>query len=160
MQLLADDDILNNIADMVLELQNQENITLPALRRQLAETERGIENMLNAIQQGILNSSTKKRLDALEEAKAELEVKILQEEMQKPMLTKEQILFWLHKFRGIDITLLEHRQRLIDVFVNAIYLYDDKVVFMFNYKDGAKTVSLKDIKGSDIIADRVPRQTA
>ena len=32
----------------------------------------------------------------------------------------------------------------IDIFVNAIYLYDDKIVFTFNYKDDAKTVSLKD----------------
>jgi len=36
---------------------------------------------------------------------------------------------------GIDITQLEQRQRLIDTFVNAVYLYDDKIVLTFNYKD-------------------------
>jgi hypothetical protein len=95
----------------------------------------------------VLTESTKKRLDELEASKSEIEVKILQEEMQKPLLTKEQILFWLHKFRGIDTSVREHRQRLIDTFVNTVYLYDDKIVLTFNYKDGSKTVTMGDVEG-------------
>lgn len=30
---------------------------------------------------------------------------------------------------------------LIDTFVNAIYLYDDKMLITFNYKDGTKTIT-------------------
>ena len=37
---------------------------------------------------------------------------------------------------------LESRKRLIDTFVNSIYLYNDKIVFAFNYKDGTKAVTL------------------
>jgi len=92
------------------------------LRKQLVEAERGIENMLNAIQQGVLTQSTKARLDNLELTKSDIEVKILQEEIDTPLLTKEQILYWLHKFRGIDTTKKEHRQLLIDTFVNSVYL--------------------------------------
>ncbi|HBT63973.1 MAG TPA: recombinase family protein, partial [Ruminococcaceae bacterium] len=51
---------------------------------QLDETEKAIANMLNAIQQGIFNKSTKGRLDELEAVKSDLEVKIIQEEMQRP----------------------------------------------------------------------------
>jgi len=153
MKMLADDAILDNLAVAVIDLQKRENTTLPLLRKQLTEAERGIENMLNAIQQGVLTSSTKKRLDDLETAKSDLEVRILQEEMEKPLLTKEQILFWLHKFHGIDTTKQEQRQRLIDTFVNAVYLYDDKIVLTFNYKDGAKTITMPEISdsfGSDL----------
>ena len=43
---------------------------------------------------------------------------------------------------------------MIDGFINAIYLYDDKITFTFNYKDGTKTVFLSEINctpsGSDI----------
>jgi DNA invertase Pin-like site-specific DNA recombinase len=145
--MLADNVIIKNVADMVLTLQKQENVTLPMLRKQLAETERGIQNMLNAIQQGVLNQSTKQRLDELEAAKSDIEVRVLQEELQKPLLTREQILFFLHKFRNIDTTKQEQRQHLIDIFVNAIYLYDDKLVLTFNYKDGAKTITADEIKG-------------
>jgi hypothetical protein len=147
MKMLANDDILNKIADMIMDLQKQENITLPLLKKQLAEVEKGITNMLNAIQSGVLTESTKKRLDDLEASKSEIEVKILQEELHKPLLTKKQILFWLHKFRGIDTSVREHRQRLIDTFVNAVYLYDDKIVLTFNYKDGSKTVTMSDVEG-------------
>jgi DNA invertase Pin-like site-specific DNA recombinase len=152
-QMIGSDAILSKIADMVLELQKQENVTLPLLKKQLTETERSIENMLNAIQQGILTSSTKQRLEELEAAKSDIKVKILQEQIHKPLLTKEQILFWLHKFRGIDISKKDQRQRLIDTFVNAIYLYDDKIVLTFNYKEGSKTLSLKDLESSDLFRD-------
>lgn len=60
--------------------------------------------MLNAIQQGIFTPSTKQRLEELEESKERLTVSILQEELQKPRLTKEQALFFLHRFRTIDTT--------------------------------------------------------
>ena len=101
--------------------------------------------MLNAIQQGIFNKSTKGRLDELEVVKSDLEVKILQEEMQRPLLKREHITFWIHRFRKLDVTKPEQRQRLIDSFVNAIYLFDDKLVITFNYKEGSKTIALGDI---------------
>ena len=63
-RVLQDEEI-SRIADSIISLQNSENTTVPALKKQLAETERGIENMLNAIQQGILTASTKDRLEAL-----------------------------------------------------------------------------------------------
>lgn len=97
-----DDGVINKIADTVFALQGKESDAIPMLKKQLAETQKGIENMLNAIQAGIFNESTKKRLDELEERKNQLEVSILQEELQHPVLTKEQILFWLHKFRTTD----------------------------------------------------------
>ena len=160
--VLMDTGLLERIADMVLELQARENTQLPQLRKQLAETETSIENMLNAIQQGIFNASTKKRLDALEAAKSELEIQILQEEMQKPLLTKEQILFWFHRFRGIDTTMRDQRQRLIVFFINGVYLYDDRFVITFNYKDGTKTIMLEDIEkefGSDFSTRGAPHAT-
>ena len=42
----------------------------------LRDAESGIQNMLNAIQAGILTSSTKERLEQLEETKRELEARI------------------------------------------------------------------------------------
>ena len=58
-QRVLQDDEISRIADSILALQAGEDTTIPALKKQLADTERGIENMLNAIQQGVLTSSTK-----------------------------------------------------------------------------------------------------
>ena len=112
--------------------------------------ERLINNILNAIQAGIFTPSTKQRLDELEETKSQLEVSILQEEMHKPLLTREQIAFFIYRFRKFDVTKREQRQRLIDSFVNAVYLYEDKIILTFNYKDGSKTITLAEVEGSDL----------
>ena len=133
MNILADDSVLEYITELIMGLQAKENTDLPRFKEQLDETEKAINNMLNAIQQGIFNRSTKGRLDELEAVKSDLETKILQEEIQRPTLTKEKILFWLHKFRGIDTSKHDKWQWLIDTFINAIYLDDDKIFFTFNY---------------------------
>ena len=103
--------------------------------------------MLTAIAQGIVTPSTKKKLNDLESEKSELEIQLLQEEISQKRLTREQILFWLHKFRKIDTTDREQRIRLIDCFANAVYVYDDgRIVPTFNYTDGGKTVIADEIE--------------
>ena len=81
------------IADRVMELQSQESSELPALRKQLEETEQGITNMLNAIQMGMINASTKQRLDELAERKKDIELRIIQEKIKKPLLSREDVTF-------------------------------------------------------------------
>jgi len=163
-QIIFDDALIDQIADTVMELQDQENTILPLLRRQYAETQRGIDNLLNAMQQGIITPSTKQRMKDLEQQKNDLSVQIMREEMAHPALTKDQIVFWLQRFRKLDTKKLEHCRRLIDTFVNALYLYDDRMVFVFNYKDGAKTVTFAEIEasgiGSDLNALVAPKETA
>lgn len=54
--------------------------------------------------------------------------------------------FWLHRFRKLDVTKQSHRKMLIDTFINAIFLYDDKMLITFNYKDGTKTITFGEAK--------------
>ena len=126
MKMVMDDKAIEAIVSMLMELQNRESSSLPLYEKELKDTEAAIDNMLNAIQQGIFNKSTKARLDELEAAKDELENMIACEKLAKPKITEEQMMFWLHRFRKLDVSKKEHRQMLIDTFVNAIYLYDDK----------------------------------
>ena len=157
---LVFDDLIEKLADKAMALQGKENTTLPLLKKQYADTQKSIDNMLDAIQQGILTASTKERLESLEKQKSELSVQIVKEEMAKPMLSREQIVFWFHRFRKLDTKKLEHRRRLIDSFVNAIFLYDDRITFTFNYKDGSKTITFAELEksglGSDINALAAP----
>ena len=139
--LIMDDTVIDSLVSSVMELQNKENIRLPLYEKQLRETETGIQNMLNAIQAGILTSSTKERLETLETQKKELEAKIAEERLAKPKLSEDFVRFWLTRFRKLDLSQKEQRQALIDTFINAIYLYDDKMLITFNYKEGTETVS-------------------
>ena len=127
MQLVRDDAAMESIIAKVMELQNKENTNIPLYEKQLRDAESGIQNMLNAIQAGIQTSSTKERLEQLEETKRELEARIAEEKLAKPKVTEEFIRFWLLRFRKLDMSLKDQRQALVDTFINAIYLYDDKV---------------------------------
>mgnify|MGYP003230885446 FL=1 len=97
MQLVKDDAAMESIIAKVMELQNKENTNIPLYEKQLRDAESGIQNMLNAIQAGILTSSTKERLEQLEETKRELEARIAKEKLAKPKVTEEFIRFWLQR---------------------------------------------------------------
>jgi len=149
MKLIQDDAVIDAIVAEVMELQDQENTTLPLLEKQMREVENGIENMLNAIQAGVLTNSTKLRLEKLEAQQKELEVRIAEEKIARPRLSENQVRFWLTRFRKLDPNVKSHRETLINTFVNAVYLYDEKVLIIFNYKDGTKTITFDEIAAKD-----------
>ena len=149
MKMIRDDDCIQSIVDAVMILQEQENTVLPLLEKQMKDIENGIENLLNAIQAGVLTSSTKGRLEKLEAQQKELEIRIAEEKLAKPKVSAEFVKFWLTNFRKLDPNVKSHRETLINTFVNAVYLYDEKVLITFNYKDGTKTITFDEIAAKD-----------
>ncbi len=149
-EFLHDDKLIEDIVHMFMEFQKKENTVIPHLERKLAEVDKAINNMLTAIEQGIINSFTKKRLDELEEKHLNIENEIAKEKMRHPQLTEAQVGFWFERMRDYDVTVLEQRKRLVDTFVNAVFVYNDRIILTFNYRKDAKTVLFSDLKSSDI----------
>ena len=65
------------------------------------------------------------------------------------------------------MSLKDQRQALVDTFINAIYLYDDKVLITFNYKEGTQTIPFEKVEeskakgnGSDFDCVTAPRKTS
>ena len=85
----------------------------------------------------------------------------MKEEMARPTITKENILCYFEQFRKLNTNKIEHRRRLIVSFVNAIFLYDDKMVITFNYREQTKAITFADLEksgiGSDINAHAAPK---
>ena len=156
MTKLMDDNYIDRLVDMAYKAQQEENILIPQIKKHLAETERAINNMIRAIEQGIITESTQTRLQELESTKENLKINLAREEIKKPIIEKEQIKFWLNKFRKLDMSNESDRQLLVDNFINAIYLYDDRIVFVFNYKSEALTVNISDLKCSDLTQTTAP----
>ena len=90
----------------------RENAAIPLLQGQLAEKQKSIDNILNAIEQGVFTSSTKGRLEVLEAEVQDLQIKIAQEEIKRPRITREFIQFFFDKYRQMDLTVRESQQRL------------------------------------------------
>ena len=158
-KVIFSDEIIEQLIDLVIEAQQKENTRLPVLKDQLRDTEKRLANLLEAIEQGILTPTTKQRLDELEARKEALNTSILEEELKKPVLTREWIRFWLEKFRKGDVGSTEHQRQIIDTFVNSVYVFDDRVVLNFNFTDDAKTVTREEVLGSSAV-DNAPCKKA
>ena len=68
------------------------------------------------------------------------------EKLEKPQISEAFIRYWLYSLRKLDMSKKEHRQMLIDGFINAIFLYDDRMLITFNYKEDTKTITFEDVK--------------
>lgn len=136
-QRVLADEVIEMIADKVVELQQRESDqgVMNALESRLKEVRSGISNLVSAIERGAFYESTQKRLEELEEERQDLEGRIAQESIVKPKVTKNQVIFWLEQFKNGDINDPEYRKRIVEVFVRAVYVYDDKVVITYNYID-------------------------
>ena len=165
-KMLMSDTTIDAIVSALMTLQDAENVNLPLYEKQLKETNVAINNLLNAIQSGILNRSTKERFDQLEATRDELENKIAVEKLAKPRITEEQLRFFLDRFRKLDVRQLSHRRMLIDTFINAVFLYDDKLVLTYNFREETETITFDDLKnklregfsGSDMSSVAAPKQ--
>ena len=158
-KVIFNDEIIEQLIDLVMEAQQKENTRLPVLKDQLRDTEKRLANLLEAIEQGILTPTTKQRLDELEARKEALNTSILEEELKKPVLTREWMRFWFEKFRKGDMRDMEHQRQIIDTFVNSVYVFDDRVVLNFNFTDDSKTISREEVLGSSAVENAPPQST-
>ena len=159
MKFIDDDSLIEMLINKILSIQGKESPMLKSIKKQLAQTNTAIENMINAIEQGIITKSTKKRLDELESTKENLETEIAKENISHPLLTKEFLYSWFDGFKNFDVNKLENRKMLIDTFVNSIVLYDDRIDFYFNFKDNAKSLTLSELNTvSDLSSSSPPRR--
>ena len=78
---------------------------------------------------------------------------ISKESIENPMLTKKQFKFWFDQLKKLDISKSEQRQKLVDLFVNSIIIYDDKIKFFFNYKKSTKTITFDELNNCSDLPD-------
>ena len=95
-----------------------------------------------AIEQGIITPTTKKRMTELEQKKLELEAKIEDEKYNSENLTERQIAFWLRKMRNLNLASDRNKQRIINTFVNSVYVYDDRYVVNYNCREESDVIPL------------------
>ena len=164
MAMLMDDNMIDTIVTMFMRLQDEQPTDLPIYEKQLRETETAIDNIVNAIMGGLASKALQAKLTELEATQQELQALIAQEKLEKPKVTARQMTFFLHRFRKLDMTQEKHRQALIDTFVNAVFVHDDKILIGYNFQDGTRTITLTDVQtatdesGSDLEMFGVPKK--
>lgn len=134
--LIHSDEFVNEVADKCMEYQQREkdDSALRALEARQKENEKAIQNMLAAIEAGIITPSTKSRLMELEAERGQIEKGIAQQLIAEPTLERDQVVYFLERFRDGDVSDEGYRAFLVDTFLNSVYLYDDdKLVLVLNY---------------------------
>ena len=119
---------IDEIADMAIrqiEKDIEENTTIPALKKQIKETEKSIKNLLIMVERGSTSESLFTRLDELEQQKKDLQIKLEQEKLQTVTLEKPHIVWWLNKFSKGDINDENFRRQVIDLLVNSVTIWDE-----------------------------------
>ncbi len=147
-RLVNNDEVLQLIADSTWEYylqQDKEQAELKVLQKQLADTDKAISNLVRAIEAGILNDATKSRMDELNQQRDDILAAIAGYNMKRSVsLTKDHILFFLEKFKDLDYTDPACQKRLIELFVNSVYVYDDHLTIAFNYGGENSTLTFQD----------------
>ncbi len=160
-KLLRDDELLDFIAENTYQYyreQNTETSYTKSLQKSLNGINKSMANLIKAIEQGIINESTKKRMYELDEQKAEIEAALDSAKLKQDMgLKKEHILYFLKQFANMDHKDFECQKRLIKTFVNSVFVYDDKVVLTFNYSGDDRTITLNEIDAGMKSGVRIPK---
>ena len=149
--ILYDDKTLEFIADCVWEYYQKECVQgddalKQNLQTKLKEVETATANIMKAIEAGIFNDSTKQRMDELDMQRAEIKSELASLELTQALkITREYVLFFLTDLRNGDVKSPAFQKRLIDIFVNAIFVYDDRLTMTFNFSSDARIITLSDL---------------
>ena len=75
------------------------------------------------------------RLRELESQSENIKYEIENEKLNNKTLSKEEILYLLNRLRKGDPTDTSYRQKLIDTFIYRIYVFEDKLLILYNYSN-------------------------
>ncbi|MEG2096747.1 MAG: recombinase family protein, partial [Pseudoflavonifractor sp.] len=157
--VVFNDEMIDFIAENTYQYylaQNTDTSYTDSLESNLAQVEASLANLIKALEAGIFNDTTKKRMDELEEQKRQIQGGLAQSKLREGLhLTKEHIIYFLLQFREMDLEDVECQKRLIATFVNSVFLYDGgEVTITFNYSGDGRTITLKEVDGARVSAVR------
>lgn len=73
-----------------------------------------------------------KRLGELETQRDEISVSIAKEKITSPIFTQDHYRMALRNYRKLDMSKQDGRRKLIDAFINAIFVYNDSFKIVYN----------------------------
>ena len=112
------------------------------LEKQIRDADKEIDQLVDALISATAEAARRRineRIETAEARKRALEADLASLRIaSRVQIRKEDIVVWLSQFRTGDRSDLEYRKKVIDLFVNAIYLYDDSFKLFLNVSDSAQ----------------------
>lgn len=154
---LASVENIDHIAERILEVHRKrldDQSILNLLTTEYNNTNRAINNILNAMEQGIITGATKERLENLETKRIELSDKLATEKAKsKLLISKQEIMQYL------QTAIRKEPRQMIDLLVRQVVLYRDKIEIYYNYTNRSPDDDRRDLlfyscKRSSIVDQR------
>ena len=127
---LRNPNIMNPLIDTLLKIQKNSKsneITLNLLKKEQNQSKLSLNNLLSAMEKGIINQTTNDRIIELEKKVKELnDLIIIEESKIKQIFTRE----YLEKY--YDDMLLDNPNLVINYLIKSIKLFDTKMEITFN----------------------------
>lgn len=123
---------IKEIANKVYEIcqkENSQSCLIKALEKEIRTLNKNIENLIIALENGQNVDLISQRLTQKREELNIAEEKLEDEKSKLVNLTEEQIIYFLLQLKSMNI---KYRKMLVNIFINRIYLYDDKLEIIFN----------------------------
>lgn len=165
-ETMLTDEAISVLAEAAVSWQQKQNGSneLDSLKARLIDVDKSLFNLLKAIEAGIFSSTTQSRLLELEQEKQNILRLIQQLELAiTDIPTKEEIMATLALFRDGEITDKQYQEALIDTFLVAAYIYNDKIRFIVNLGDknnhpieipfDIDAVDTEDVRISSLVGD-------
>ena len=138
-KMLNTPDNISKIAKTILLIHEKEtnnNSALRILTKKREEAVKASNNIIKAIEQGIITELTKTRMKELEREIMQYDFDIEQEKQKSySYLTVEEIEVFLKSKVFDDPNDIKIRKLLINTFVREVILYPDKIIITYNFTD-------------------------
>lgn len=123
---------------------------LDGLEAKRREVEKGLANLVKVIEQGVVSETVTERLTQLEEQRCVLNEAIEAENVRAALCEDEHsIRAYFEKFLRADLGNPETRDRVLEYFVDKIYLTDDGLVMTSWYSEDRTEVTWDMLYGED-----------
>lgn len=154
LDLLNDDELLNEVIDRTWDYykaKSGDDSKQRALQSQINSVQASIRNLLRAVEAGFFSEATQIRMAELEAQKAALEASLAELNLNAENgLTREKIEFFLYSLRNLDYEDRDCQKRLIKIFINSIYVYEDYLILNYNYSSDSRVIRLDEIEKEDV----------
>ena len=145
-QMLSSVNNIKKIAQSIYNVHKKEtadNTALKLIEKKRAEAVKAQNNIVKAIEQGIITETTKSRLTELENLISQYDVEILKEKARSyTYLTADDIEMYLSKFVFDNTDDIKVRKLIVNAFVREVILYDDEIVITYNFTDSPEHLKL------------------
>ena len=125
------------------EKETKDSTVLKLLLKQRQEAQKKTDNLIKAIEQGIITEQTKTRLKELEQEILQIDFDIDREKQRNyTFLSVENIVEFLQSKVFADTDNIKVRKLIVNTFIREIIYYPDKIIITYNFTDNVNTVKI------------------